>query len=113
MLPFQRSLQIVLWLVVIFSLSLIASAQKTIGINVVVKTEITQSVLSDLGQHGKLRDILYEIRGISMLAPSSELDVIQQLPYVAYANPDQPRSTGPVSALPVSDFSGGRSTWDM
>jgi subtilisin family serine protease len=48
-----------------------------------------------------------------MLAPSSELIVIQQLPYVAYANPDQPRRTGPVSALPVSDFTGGRSTWDM
>jgi subtilisin family serine protease len=113
MLPFQRSLQIALLLATIFSLSAIASAQKTIGINVVLKTKITNSVLTDLGQHGKIRDILYEIRGVSMLAPSSELIVIQQLPYVAYANPDQPRSTGPVSALPVSDFTGGRSTWDM
>ena len=38
-------------------------AWKTIGINVVLKTEITNSVLTDLGQHGKIRDILYEIRG--------------------------------------------------
>jgi subtilisin family serine protease len=113
MLTFQRSLQIALLVATIFSLSAIASAQKTIGINVVLKTKITNSVLTDLGQHGKIRDILYEIRGVSMLAPSSELIVIQQLPYVAYANPDQPRRTGPVSALPVSDFTGGRSTWDM
>lgn len=113
MLPFQRSLRIALLLALIFSLSAIASAQKTIGINVVLKTEITNSVLTDLGQHGKIRDILYELRGVSMLAPSSELTVIRQLPYVAYANSDQPRSTGPVSALPVSDFTGGRSTWDM
>jgi subtilisin family serine protease len=113
MLPFQRSLRIALLLAAIFSLSAIASAQKTIGINVVLKTKITNSVLTDLGQHGKIRNILYEIRGVSMLAPSSELIVIQQLPYVAYANPDQPRRTGPVSALPVSDFTGGRSTWDM
>ena len=113
MLLFQRSLRFALLLALIFSLSAIASAQKTIGINVVLKTEITNSVLTDLGQHGKIRDILYEIRGVSMLAPSSELTVIQKLPYVAWANPDQPRSTGPVSALSVSDFSGGRSTWDM
>jgi subtilisin family serine protease len=113
MLPFQRALQIALFLAAIFCISVVASAQQTIGINVVLKTEITNGVLTDLGQHGKVRDILYEIRGVSMLAPSAELTVIQQLPYVAYANPDQPRSTGPVSALPVTDFTGGRSTWDM
>ena len=113
MLSFQRSLQITWFLAAIFSLSVIASAQQTIGINVVLKTEVTKAVLTDLGQLGKIRDILYEIRGLSMLAPSSELTVIQHLPYVAYANPDQPRSTGPVSALAVSDFTGGRSTWDM
>ena len=113
MLTCKRPFPIALVLVAIFLLGVIASAQNTIGINVVMKTEITNSVLADLGQHGKIRDILYEIRGVSMTSPSSELTVIQQLPYVAYANPDQPRSTGPVSALPVSDLSGGRSTWDM
>lgn len=113
MLPFQRSLQIALFLAAILFVSVVASAQQTIGINVVLKTEITNSVLTDLGQHGKIRDILYEIRGVSMLAPSAELTAIRQLPYVAYANPDQARSTGPVSALPVTDFTGGRSTWDM
>jgi subtilisin family serine protease len=113
MLPLKRSLQIALVLAAIVYLSVIANAQNTIGINVVLKTEITNSVLADLGQHGKIRDILYETRGISMIAPFSELTVIQHLPYVAYANPDQPRSTGPVSSLSVSDFSGGRSTWDL
>jgi hypothetical protein len=113
MLPCKRSFQVALLLAAIFSLSIFASAQKTIGINVVLNTEITNIILADLGQHGKVRDILYEIRGVSMLAPSSQLTVIQHLPYVAYANPDQPRSTGPVSALDVSDFTGGRSTWDM
>ena len=110
--PFKRSFQIALVLAIV-SLSVMASAEKTIGINVVLKTQITKAVLADLGQHGKVRDIVYEIRGITMIAPSSQLSVIQQLPYVAYANPDQPRSTGPASVVPVSDFSGGRSTWDM
>jgi len=97
----------------VFSFGAFASAKKMIGINVVLKTSITNSVLADLGQHGKIRDIFYEIRGVSMIAASSQLTGIQHLPYVAYANPDQPRNTGPVSAVPVSDFSGGRSTWDM
>lgn len=111
--PFKSPYWIACVLAVVFSFSVIASAERMIGINVVLKTEITNSVLSDLGQHGKIRDILYEIRGISMIAPSSELAIIQRLPYVAYANPDQPRSTGPVSSLAISDFIGGRSTWDM
>jgi subtilisin family serine protease len=111
--PSQSSRYIIPVLAAIFSLSLFAMAQKTIGINVVLNTEISNSVLADLGQHGKIRDILYEIRGISMTAPSSELTVIQNLPYVAYANTDQPRSTGPVNTLAISDFTGGRSTWDL
>ena len=97
----------------IMSLCVFASAEKMIGINVVTKSNITSGMLANLGQHGKVRDVMYEIRGVSMTAPASQLTVIQKLPYVAYANTDQPRSTGPVSALPVSDLSGGRSTWDM
>lgn len=92
---------------------MIAAAEQMIGINVVLKTEITKAVLADLGQHGKIRDVLYEIRGLSMICPASQLTIIQHLPYVAYANPDQPRSTGPVKTVAVSDFSGGRSTWDL
>ena len=111
--PLKTPYQVLLLLAAVFFSSIAANAEKMIGINVVVKTDITNSVLSDLGQHGKIRDILYEIRGISMIAPASELTIIQHLPYVVYANPDQPRSTGPVSTLAVSDFTGGRSTWDM
>jgi subtilase family protein len=107
----MKRLAISLFLLGLFAFTL--HAQTMTGINVVLKTEITNSVLADLGQHGKIRNILYEIRGVSMIARSSELTVIQHLPYVAYANPDQPRSTGPVSALAVSDLSGGRSTWDL
>jgi len=111
--PSRNPCQIALLLAMVFSFGAFASAKKMIGINVVLKTSITNSVLADLGQHGKIRDIFYEIRGVSMIAASSQLTGIQHLPYVAYANPDQPRNTGPVSAVPVSDFSGGRSTWDM
>jgi subtilisin family serine protease len=111
--PYTRLLSFALLLVAIFSSSILASAQKTIGINVVMKSDITNAMLADLSQHGKVRDILYELRGVSMIAASSELSVIQKLPYVAYANQDQPRNTGPVNQLAVSDFTGGRSTWDL
>jgi subtilisin family serine protease len=111
--PSTRFLLHAILLVAIFSSSILASAQKTIGINVVMKSDITNAMLADLSQHGKIRDTLYEIRGVSMIAASSELPIIQKLPYVAYANQDQPRSTGPVKQLAVSDFTVGRSTWDL
>ena len=110
---FLKCLFFFVLLTAVLSTSTIAAAEKMIGINVVLKTEITKAVLAELGQHGKIRDILYEIRGLSMISPASQLTVIQHLPYVAYANPDQPRSTGPVKTAALTDFSGGRSTWDL
>lgn len=100
-------------LAIVFLLGAFASAEKMIGINVALNTNVTKSLLDDLGHYGKVRDILYNVRGVSMIAASSQLAVIQRLPYVAAANPDQPRGVAPNSVIELSDFSNGRSTWDM
>ena len=90
-----------------------ASPQQTIGINVVLKTDINPAIVADLGRYGKVRDVVYEIRAITLQAPSSILPLIQQLPYVAAANPDAVRNGRPVKTLAVSNFSDGLSTWDL
>jgi subtilisin family serine protease len=90
-----------------------ASDKSVIGINVLLNTEITDGILADLGGHGKVNDVLYEVNAITMKVRSSELDAIRQLPYVAAANPDAERHGAPVDTIAVEDFIDGLSTWDQ
>ncbi len=85
----------------------------TIGINVLLKSAPTDSVLRDLGTHGKVRDVVVEINAVTMQVKALELPVIQALPYVLSANQDQERKGGPVTADAVTNFSAGISTWDL
>ncbi len=85
----------------------------TIGINVLLNTSPTAAILGDLATHGKVRDVVPEVNAVTMQARASELPALQALPYVVAANPDRPRSGGPVSAAAVTDFSAGLSTWDL
>jgi subtilisin family serine protease len=102
----------------LFALTLLISlpswAEKTIGINVVLKQPINNQILTDLSNYGRIKGKLTKINAVFMQAGESKLPIIQKLPYVAAANPDQPRDTGPVSEpIPVSDFTGGAATWDQ
>lgn len=90
-----------------------ASGKSMIGVNILLNTDITDGILADLGEHGKVRDVIYEIDAITMQVRSSELDVIRQLPYVAAANPDAERKGAPVDTVAVTDFMNGLSTWDQ
>jgi subtilisin family serine protease len=90
-----------------------ASGKSMIGVNILLNTEITDDILADLGGHGKVRDVVYEIDAITMQVRSSELDLIRQLPYVAAANPDAERKGAPVATVAVTDFMNGLSTWDQ
>ena len=88
-------------------------AQKTIGINVVLNVPVTDSVLAQLAQFGKVRNTVPEIQALTMLVPSANLTVIQKLPFVAAANEDQERGDIPLNLMPVTNFLGGVSTWDQ
>jgi subtilisin family serine protease len=89
------------------------SLKAVIGINVVLNTDITQSILADLGKHGKVRDVILEINAVTLQVRIGELDVIRALPYVAAANPDAVRHGAPVDTVSVQDFAAGWSTWDL
>ena len=103
-------------LVAMLALSNVAVAQTKgmIGINVVLKTDVTKAILTDLGTHGTVRGVLAEIKAVAVQAKASELAAIQALPYVASANPDAERKAIPVTtAVATTDYSGGISTWDL
>jgi subtilisin family serine protease len=90
-----------------------ASRGNMIGINVVLNADVTDFILADLATHGRVRDVVYEIRGITLQARASELPVIQSLPYVAAANPDATRTGAPIDTVSATNFDNGLSTWDM
>jgi subtilisin family serine protease len=84
-----------------------------IGVNVVLKVDITQPILSQLALYGKVRDVAYPIRALTLQCPARNLALVQQLPYVAAANPDATRNGAPVDTVAATDFSNGLSTWDL
>ncbi|MHB8071404.1 MAG: S8 family peptidase [Candidatus Cryosericum sp.] len=91
----------------------IAGTKGMIGINVLLKTDVTKAILTDLGTHGTVRDVLAEIKAVTLQAKASELTAIKALPYVASANPDAERKAVPVTTAAATDYSGGISTWDL
>lgn len=91
----------------------VTTADASIGINVVLNTEITDDILAELGTHGKVLDLLYEVKALTMKVKASQLPAIQALPYVAAANPDAERHGIPVDTVFVEDFANGLSTWNL
>jgi subtilisin family serine protease len=90
-----------------------AGNKQMIGVNVVLNTSITDAILADLGTHGKVRDVVYEIDAVTMQIRAGDLTAIQSLPYVAAANPDATRNGAPVDTVAVTNFENGLSTWDL
>ena len=86
---------------------------RMIGVNVVLKQDITDSLLSDISRFGMVRDRIYEIDALTLQAREADLPKIQALPYVQAANPDAERNGSPVDAVSATDFSSGVNTWDM
>lgn len=93
--------------------STVVAAPIKIGINVVLKSDITDANLIDLAKYGTVRDVVYEIKAVTMQVLKTDLLKIQKLPYVAYAGPDQSRNGSPVDTVLAEDFSDGLDTWDL
>ena len=90
-----------------------ASADASIGINVLLDTEITDEILGTLGGYGKVLDQIPTINALTMRVKSSALAEIQGLPFVVAANPDAERKGEPIDTVDVADFSDGLGTWDL
>src|SRR4029079_4353116 len=110
----RRSSLLVCSALAVAALSTVGSAQtRQIGINVVLKTDITNTILTDLGRHGTVLNTTPEIDAPTMRIPESELTAIRALPSSAAAAPDAQRNGGPTDGVAATDFSNGISTWDL
>lgn len=83
------------------------------GINVLLNTAITNTIINDLKKYGNVIKVFPEIKALTMMVASNNLAQIKSLPYVSAAAPDAERKASPVDAVAVTDFSGGLSTWDL
>jgi len=90
-----------------------AAQNRQIGINVLLKSDITSQILADLSTHGTVLNTLPAIDALSMKVAESELAAIRALPYVAVASPDAERKGAPVDAVEATNFAGGMNTWDL
>ena len=90
-----------------------AKGYNQIGINVLLKTDVTNTILTDLAKYGKINDVVYEIKALTMKIAEKDLATIQALPYVAAANPDAVRNGAPVDTVAAENFLDGLSTWDQ
>jgi hypothetical protein len=90
-----------------------ASTTGSIGINVVLKSAITDAARAQLAAYGRINDEVPEINALTMRIASGDLAAVQSLPIVAAAAPDAVRNGVPVDAVPSADFTTGISTWDL
>jgi subtilisin family serine protease len=91
----------------------VAGTNGMIGINVLLNTTPTSKILNQLAKYGTVRDVVLEIKAVTLQAPASQLDAIRALSFVTAANPDAARTGAPVSEVAATDFMDGLSTWDM
>jgi len=89
------------------------SDNSSIGVNIVLNTEITDDVLAVLGDYGKVTDQIPEINSLSMKVKVGDLAEIQGLSFVDAANPDAVRNGAPIDTVAAEDFSDGLSTWNL
>lgn len=106
---------LVLTLVIVLMLAVAPStfAAKQISVNVLLNTEITDDILAELGQFGKVGNKLIAIDALTMKTTYDGLAEIQALPFVAAANPDAERHGAPIDTVFVDDFSDGFNTWNL
>lgn len=91
----------------------VAGTNGMIGINVLLNATPTSKILGQLAKYGTVRDVVPEIRAVTLQAPASQLDAIRALSFVTAANPDAARTGAPVSEVTATDFTNGMSTWDL
>src|SRR5262245_50270650 len=84
-----------------------------VGVNVLLDTAATDDLLDALGEHGKVLDVIPQIRAVTLKAKQSEISSIANLAHVVSATEDVECELADAGALPVSDLSGGASHWGL
>ncbi len=89
------------------------ASQGAIGVNVLLSSAPSNSMLKQLRGVGTVLDVVPEIHAVTMRMMAGDLAAVRALPFVESAEPDVERMGSPIDLVPVSNFTGGWSTWDL
>jgi subtilisin family serine protease len=89
-----------------------AGAGSQVGLNVVLNTDITPAIVSELSGYGTVNEQYPEIDGLTMQVATSQISRISRLSYVEAANRDVAVIGKPVASSPFTDTVGGIATWN-
>ncbi len=70
-----------------------------IGVNVLLNQPVSDKILAELRTYGTVREVITEIKALTMQTTREKLTAIQKLPYVSVANQDAERKGSPVDAV--------------
>lgn len=90
-----------------------AAPTKNLGINVVLSQAPDDAMRAELSKFGKINGEMPELKALTMRADLADLPAIRALPFVLSANPDAERQGVPIDLVQATDFSDGRSTWNL
>jgi subtilisin family serine protease len=108
-----RRLAVAITALLLSTTAVAAPTGAKIGVNVLLDTAPTSAILAALGQHGRVRDVLVEIRAVTLQSTAEALPAIRAVPHVVSATPDARRNGAPVDGVAATDFSDGLSTWNL
>jgi subtilisin family serine protease len=90
-----------------------AAGGKRIKINVLLNTEITDEILTELDGYGRITGTIESLDVVFMKATRQEVRKIRHLPFVENVSRDARRNGKPIDTVAASDFVVSYWTWDM
>lgn len=91
----------------------VGAQNRQLGVNVLLNTEVTDEIIAELDELGRVLDMLLQINAVHMRTRQSDIPAIQSLPYVEAVSPDAERYGRPVDTVSAEDFTDGFGTWDL
>jgi subtilisin family serine protease len=85
----------------------------TVNLNVVLKSDVTAKVLKVLKGHGTVLTVFEELDALTMKVREDKVALIVALPFVEAVSEDAERNGAPIDTVALTDFSEGRSTWNL
>jgi subtilisin family serine protease len=90
-----------------------ASTSASVGVNVLLNTDATPSVLKSLGKFGTVLSVITEIDALTMKVKISDIPALEALPFVEAVGFDAERTIAPIDTVAAESFTGGYNTWNL
>src|SRR5688500_12265658 len=87
--------------------------QQALRVNVLLNTDATPAILTELGTYGTLVQRIDQLDALTLRTTAGQIPAIAALPYVAAAAPDAERKGSPIDLVSATSFTNGLSMWNL